>query len=60
MKLYVMATGTLFGLLTVAHLWRMFSAEPGMARDPWYILTTVAAAALCLWALRLLRLSVRP
>jgi dolichyl-phosphate-mannose--protein O-mannosyl transferase len=59
-KAYVISTGALFGLLTVAHLWRMISAEPEMARDPWYILITVAAAALCFWALSLLRRSSRP
>jgi hypothetical protein len=59
MKTYVTTTGVLFGLLTVAHLWRMFSVEPEMARDPWYILITAIAAALCLWAVRLLRLSSR-
>lgn len=59
MKTYLIATGALFGLLTVAHLWRMISAEPEMARDPWYILITVAAAALCFWALSLLRRSSR-
>jgi uncharacterized membrane protein len=59
-KAYVISTGALFGLLTVAHLWRMISAEPEMARDPWYILITVAAAALCFWARSLLRRSSRP
>ena len=59
-KTYLITTSVLFGLLTVAHLWRMVLAEPEMARDPWYILITVAAAALCLWALSLLRRSSRP
>lgn len=58
MKAYVMTTGAIFGLLTVAHLWRMI-AEGGLVRDPWYILITVAAAALCLWAWRVLRLAAR-
>jgi hypothetical protein len=59
MKAYVMTTGVLFGLITVAHLWRVFQEGPRLGTDPWYVLITVAAAALCLWAWRLLRLSTR-
>ena len=53
-----MTTGAIFGLLTVAHAWRMV-AEGHLATDPWYILITVATAALCGWAWRVLRLSTR-
>ena len=59
MKAYVMTTGAVFGLLTLAHLWRIVGEEPHLATDPWYVLITVAAAALCLWAWRLLRRSTR-
>ena len=54
MKAYVMTTGVLFGMITIAHVLRMFMAEPAMARDPWYISLTVATAALCVWAFGLL------
>ena len=57
-KAYVMTTGTVFGLLTLAHLWRMIE-ERQMATQPWYILITVAAGALCLWAWLLVRRSSR-
>ena len=59
MRAYVGTTGAVFGLLTIAHVWRM--AEEGMrvARDPWFLITTGAAAALCLWSCRLLRPSSR-
>lgn len=60
MKAYVITTGVIFGLLTLAHLWRVFAQEPHLARDPWFILFTVIAAGLCLWAWRLLRRSPRP
>ena len=60
MKTYVMTTGAIFGLLTVAHLWRIVEERPLLATDPWYVLITLAAAALCLWAWRLLRVSSRP
>jgi hypothetical protein len=59
MKAYVVTTGTLFGLLTLAHLLRIITESPLLARDPWYVLITVVAAALCLWAWRLLRLSTQ-
>lgn len=55
MKLYVMTTGILFGLLTIAHILRMITEGGGLATDPWYVLITVVAAALCLWAWRVLR-----
>jgi uncharacterized membrane protein len=58
MKAYVITTGAVFGLLILAHIWRIF-AEPHLATDPWFILITVAAAALCFWAWRLLRRSSR-
>jgi hypothetical protein len=59
MRTYVMTTGILFGLVTMAHVWRVLVEGPGLATDPWYILLTVVAAGLCLWAWRLIRLSTR-
>ncbi len=59
MKAYVMTTGALFGLLTLAHLWRIVEEGRHLATDPWYVLITLVAAALSLWAWRLLRLSAR-
>jgi hypothetical protein len=60
MKAYLITTGTVFGLLTLAHIWRIVAEEPQLAREPWFILITTVAAALCLWAWHLLRLSSRP
>lgn len=54
MKAYVITTGTVFGLLTLVHIWRAIEEGPQLAAEPWYVLITVAAAVLCLWALRLL------
>jgi hypothetical protein len=59
MKAYVMTTGAVFGLLTLAHLLRIIVEGRHLATDPLYILITVAAASLCLWAWRVLRLSKR-
>jgi hypothetical protein len=55
MRAYVMTTGSVFGLLTVVHIWRAIAEGSHLATNPWYILITVAAAALSLWAWRLLR-----
>ena len=55
MKTYVTATGALFGLLVVLHIWRALEEGARVARDPWFVAFTVVAAGLCLWAWRLLR-----
>ena len=60
MKAYVITTGAVFGLLTLAHIWRIFAGEAHLATDPWFILITVAAATLCLWAWGLVLRSPRP
>ena len=54
MKPYVITTGALFALLTVAHIWRGF-VEPHLAREPVFILFTLITLGLSLWAWRLLR-----
>jgi hypothetical protein len=58
MKAYLVTTGALFGLLTLVHLWRIVE-EPHLAREPWYLIITIAAAALGLWAWRLARRPTR-
>ena len=50
MRADVMTTGVLFGLITMAHVWRVFEESSRLATDPWYVLITLAVAALCLWA----------
>jgi tellurite resistance protein TehA-like permease len=60
MKAYIMTTGAVFGLITLAHIWRVIEEGPRLAREPWYVLLTIATAALCLWAFRLLWRSPRP
>ena len=55
MKAYVMTSGTIFGLITLAHLLRIFEEGRHLARDPWFVLITAFAASLCFWALHLAR-----
>jgi uncharacterized membrane protein len=56
MKAYVIITGAVFGLLTVAHLLRIVW-EPHLATDPVFIVFTVASTALSIWAWYVLRRS---
>ena len=55
MKAYLIITGTIFGLITAAHIWRIFVESALLAREPWFMLLTILAAAMCVWAVRLLR-----
>ena len=57
MKAYVLTTGIVFGLLTLAHLWRIAAEGFNLLTDPFWVGITVGAAALSFWAWRLLRLS---
>jgi hypothetical protein len=59
MKAYVMTTAVIFGLITLAHIWRMIAEGPQLAEEPWYILLTAIAAGLCVWGARLLWRSSR-
>jgi hypothetical protein len=53
-KAYVATTGGVFALLVLAHVWRVVAEGPGLLKTPWWVLITLAAMALCLWACRLL------
>jgi hypothetical protein len=59
MKAYLMTTGAVFGLIVLAHVWRVVEEGSHLTTDPGFILLTAAAAALCLWAWRLLWLMPR-
>ena len=63
MKAYLITTGSLFGLLAIAHFLRTFVEWDRLATDPWFVVQGpgigLLAAALCLWAGYLLRSSVR-
>jgi hypothetical protein len=60
MRAYLVTTGTVFGLITAAHVWRVLMESRALARDPWFLLVTLLTAALCVWAVRLLRPGARP
>lgn len=54
MRTYIMTTGGIFGLLTIAHVWR-YTVERQLLSSPWHLSITVIAALLFIWAMRLLR-----
>ena len=53
MKAYLMTTGAIFGLIALAHLWRIVAESS--AAEPLFILLTIVAAGLSVWAWFLLR-----
>jgi len=59
MKAYLITTGTVFGLIVLAHIWRIFEEGAHLAKEPAFVLLTVAAGALSVWAWRLLGRSAR-
>ncbi len=54
MKPYLITTGIAFGAITVAHIWRTFVEGPELLNEPSWVILTLFAAGLCVWAFRLL------
>jgi len=62
MKAYVVVTGTLFGLMGIGHLLRLFvEAHP---LEPWFLginlALSLAGAGFAIWAVQILRRSRAP
>lgn len=55
MKCYVITTGTVFALIVGAHIWRAFAEGSGLFKEPSFIVMTLAAAGMSLWAWRVYR-----
>jgi hypothetical protein len=53
MRAYVITTGAIFGLIILAHVWRVIEEGPRLATDPTFVFTTLVSVALSLWAWRL-------
>ncbi len=54
MRAYVITTGALFGLLTIAHIVKII-LERRLIPDPVFIIFTLISAVLTIWAWRVLR-----
>ena len=52
MKAYLGVTSAIFFLLAIVHAVRAVQ-ERNLARDPWFLVITILALALGIWALRL-------
>jgi hypothetical protein len=59
MRAYVITTGILFAVLVAVHALRAIEEGPQLLKEPPFILTTLAAAVLFVWAMSLLRRSPR-
>jgi hypothetical protein len=55
MRAYVITSGIVFGLVVLAHIARAAAEGPSLLKSPIYIVSTLAAIALSLWAWSLLR-----
>jgi H+/Cl- antiporter ClcA len=55
MKAYLITTCAIFGLIALAHVWRVVEEGMRLAREPWFVLLTLAAVGLCAWAFWLLQ-----
>jgi len=55
MKAYIITTGTAFGLLTLAHVARIFEEDVHLITQPVFLVTTVGSACICVWAILLLK-----
>jgi hypothetical protein len=64
MKAYLVTTGILFALISLAHLMRTITEWSHFATDRWFILygpgLGVVSGILCFWAWRLFRQTARP
>jgi hypothetical protein len=53
MRAYLVTSGSIFGLITLAHVLRAVAEGIGVFADPFFVAATLAAAALSVWAGRL-------
>lgn len=49
-RAYVIVTGVLFALITIAHLARMIWEDRSLAAEPWFACLTLLTAGLTFWS----------
>ena len=54
MRAYIITTGAIFALITIAHVARL-ATEGHVLREPFFLILTALAAALTVWSLFVLR-----
>jgi hypothetical protein len=52
MKTYVITSGTIFALLALAHVGRIVGERASLLKEPFFLLITLAAATMAVWAWR--------
>ena len=57
MKTYIITTGVIFALITLAHLLRIVTENKHLATDPFFMIITLLSTGLSLWAFLVLRRS---
>lgn len=59
MKAFIVTAAVAFGLLTLAHIARLFEEGTHLLREPVFFGTTIGSAAICAWAIVILRRGIR-
>jgi hypothetical protein len=54
-KAYLLTTAVVFGLIIVAHIWRVAEEGRHLATEPSFLIATLVAAGFGVWAILLLR-----
>jgi NO-binding membrane sensor protein with MHYT domain len=49
-KIYLISTGVIFGLITALHIWKAVAEGPQTAKNPFFILLTALTCGLSIWA----------
>ena len=55
MRAYVITTGIIFALITIAHIVRLAMESTRVLTEPIFVLLTILSAALTVWAWLILR-----
>jgi len=55
MRAYIIITGIIFALITIAHLARLASESTRVLTEPVYVVFTILSTAIAIWAIVLLR-----
>ena len=59
MRAYLVVTGIIFALVTIAHIVRVAMESTRFVTEPDFVILTILAASLSVWAVVLLRRSNR-
>ena len=57
MRAYISITGILFALIVVVHIWRAIEEGAHVVKEPSFLIATLLAIGMSLWAMILLRRS---